>query len=186
MSTLASKAQLRASFIRWALFAVPAVLLAAFLVQQFTPGGPGNYWYDSLEKPAINPPSYLFGIVWPILYVLMGIALALVLSAWGAKGRTAAIVLFVVQFVVNLAWSPVYFSLQQIDWALGLIVVLDVLVIATIVLFWRVRMLAGILLLPYLAWILFATVLNFQFLQLNPDASGMGDDDGGVVQTIEL
>ena len=185
MSTLASKAQLRASFLRWALFAVPAVLLASFLVQTFTPGGPGNYWFDALEKPAINPPSYLFGIVWPILYVLMGLALALVLSAWGARGRTAAIVAFGVQFLVNLAWSPVFFTLQQIDWALYVIIALDVLVVVTIILFWRVRALAGALLLPYLAWILFATVLNFQFLQLNPNASGAGDGDGSV-QTIEF
>lgn len=185
MSTLASKAQLRASFLRWALFAVPAVLLASFLVQAFTPGGPDNYWFAALEKPSINPPSYLFGIVWPILYILMGLALALVLSAWGAKGRTIAIVAFVVQFLVNLAWSPVFFTLQQIDWALWTIIALDVLVVITIALFWRVRRLAAVLLLPYLAWILFATVLNFQFLQLNPNASGLVEGDGAV-QTIEF
>ena len=185
MSTLASKAQLRASFLRWALFAVPAVLLLSFLVQTFTPGGPDNYWFAALEKPAINPPSYLFGIVWPILYLLMGLALALVLSAWGAKGRTIAIVVFVVQFLVNLAWSPVFFTLQQIDWALWTIITLDVLVLITIALFWRVRRLAAVLLLPYLAWILFATALNFQFLQLNPNASGLVEGDGAV-QTIEF
>lgn len=185
MRTLASKAQLRASFLRWALFAVPAVLLASFLVQTFTPGGPGNYWFEALEKPGIYPPPYLFGIVWPILYVLMGLALALVLSAWGARGRTIAIVAFVVQFLVNLAWSPAFFGLQHIDWALYIIIALDVLVVATIVLFWRVRGLAGVLLLPYLAWILFATVLNFQFLQLNPNASGVSDSEGAV-QTIEF
>lgn len=184
MSTLASKAQLRASFIRWALFAVPAVFLLAFLSQQLTVGGPANPWYAALEKPAINPPSYLFGIVWPILYILMGVALALVLSAWGARGRTAAIVAFAVQLGLNLAWSPVYFGMQQIDWALGVIIALDVAVIVTIALFWKVRKLAAILLLPYLAWILFATVLNYQFLQLNPDASGKSKPN--TVQRIEL
>ena len=185
MTGLASKAQLRASFFRWALFTVPAVLLLSFLVQQFTPtGGPENTWYAALTEPSFSPPSYLFGIVWPILYLLMGIALALVCAAWGARGRTAAIVAFAVQFAVNLAWSPVFFGLQQIGWGLAVIVLLDVLVIVTIVLFWRVRTLAGVLLLPYLAWILFATALNFQFLQLNPDASG--DVDTGAVQRIEL
>ncbi len=185
MSTLASKAQLRASFLRWALFAVPAVLLVSFLTQLFVATGPDNYWFETLVKPSFNPPNTLFGIVWPILYVLMGIALALVLSAWGARYRTAAIVAFVVQFALNLAWSPTFFALQRIDWALAVIAVLDVAVIVTIVLFWRVRKLAAWLLLPYLGWILFATALNFQFLQLNPEASGK-PDTGGAVQTIEL
>lgn len=185
MSTLASKAQLRASFLRWALFAVPAVLLVSFLVQTFTPGGGDSAWFASLEKPAINPPSYLFGIVWPILYALMGFALALVLAAWGAKGRTLAIIAFAVQLAINLAWSPVFFGMQQIGWGLWVILAMDVAVVVTLVLFWRVRMLAGVLLLPYLAWIIFATVLNYQFLQLNPDASGRGDSEGAV-QVIEF
>jgi tryptophan-rich sensory protein len=185
MSTLASKAQLRASFLRWALFAVPAVLLLSFLVQTFTPGGPDNYWFAALEKPALYPPPYLFGIVWPILYLLMGLALALVLSAWGAKGRTAAIIAFVVQFALNMTWSPMFFAAQQIEYALYVIIAMDIAVVVTVVLFWRVRALAGAMLLPYLAWILFATVLNFQFLQLNPNASGMGEGDGAV-QTIEF
>ena len=114
----------------------------------------------------------------------MGLALALVLSAWGARGRTAAIAAFALQFVLNLAWSPVFFALRQIDWALYVIIALDVLVVITIVLFWRVRMLAGLLLLPYLAWILFATALNFEFLRLNPDASGKAGDE--AAQTIEF
>lgn len=184
MTGLASKAQLRASFFRWALFIVPAVMLLAFLAAQFTMNGPNSAWYQGLERPAINPPSYLFGIVWPILYFLMGVALALVCAAWGARGRTAAIAIFAAQFALNLTWSPIYFNLQQIDWALGVIVVLDILVVITIVLFWRVRRLAALLLVPYLAWILFATALNYEFLRLNPDASGQAPVSS--VQRIEL
>ncbi|GAA4041164.1 TspO/MBR family protein [Parerythrobacter jejuensis] len=184
MTGLASKAQLRASFFRWALFVVPAVMLLAFLAAQLSMDGPNSAWYNGLDKPAFNPPSYLFGIVWPILYFLMGIALALVCAAWGARGRTMAIVVFVVQFLVNLTWSPIYFNFQQIDVALGVILVLDVLVIATIILFWKVRRLAALLLLPYLAWILFATALNYEFLRLNPGASGEGSEP--AVQRIEL
>ncbi|MDC0887060.1 tryptophan-rich sensory protein [Altererythrobacter sp.] len=184
MTGLASKAQLRASFFRWALFIVPAVMLSAFLAAQLTMNGPNSEWYQGLERPAINPPSYLFGIVWPILYFLMGIALALVCAAWGARGRTAAIAVFAVQFALNLVWSPIYFNLQHIDWALGVILVLDILVIVTIVLFWRVRRLAALLLVPYLAWILFATVLNYEFLRLNPDASGQ--ERASSAQRIEL
>ena len=186
MSTLASKAQLRASFLRWSLFAVPLVFLLAFVSQQFSPNPADNFWYQALEKPSFQPPAYLFGIVWPILYLLMGLALAMVLSAWGAKGRTAAIIAFAVQFALNLAWSPVFFALQQIDWALYVIIAMDVAVLVTVVLFWKVRMAAGVMLLPYLAWVLFATAVNFQTLQLNPDASGMPSGDQGAVQEIEL
>ncbi|MGN6496345.1 MAG: TspO/MBR family protein, partial [Tsuneonella sp.] len=89
-----------------------------------------------------------------------------------ARGRTAAIAAFVIQFVVNLAWTPTFFAAHQITAALGIIAALDVLVVVTIVLFWRVRRLAAVLLLPYLAWILFATLLTYEFLQLNPAADG--------------
>jgi len=172
MTVLASRAQLRASFLRWALFAVPVVLLLGFLAGQVSGNTAENAWFTALEKPAIFPPPATFGIVWSVLYVMMGFALAMVLAAWGARGRTAAIVLFAVQLALNLAWSPLFFAGHQISGALYLLVVLDVAVAVTVVLFWRVRRLAGGLLLPYLAWVLFATVLNWQFLQLNPDADG--------------
>jgi tryptophan-rich sensory protein len=114
----------------------------------------------------------------------MGAALALVCAAWGARGRGAAIAFFLLQLAVNLAWSPVFFGEHQITWALYIIVALDVLVIVTIALFWRVRRLAAVLLLPYLAWIAFATLLNWQFLELNRDLDGR--DVSGSVQRIEL
>jgi tryptophan-rich sensory protein len=110
----------------------------------------------------------------------MGLALALVCSAWGARGRTAAIALFAVQFVLNLTWTPAFFGAHEMTLALGILVVLDLLVIATVALFWRVRRLAGILLLPYLAWILFATVLNYEFLRMNPGADGAAGGNGAV------
>lgn len=184
MTVLASRAQLRASFIRWALFIVPVVLLLGFLAGQVAGSGPGNPWFDALEKPAIFPPPMWFGIVWSVLYVMMGIALAMVCAAWGARGRTAAIVAFVVQFALNLAWTPLFFGQHEMTAALVLLVVLDIAVIVTIALFWRVRPKAGLLLLPYLAWILFATVLNWQFLQLNPAADGA--DASGAAARIEI
>lgn len=184
MSLLASRGQLRASFLRWALLLVPAVLLAGFLSGELSGSGPGNPWFDSLAKPAIYPPPAAFGIVWSILYILMGVAFALVCSAWGARGRHLAIGVFVVQLLINLAWSPAFFGAHRIGVALGLIVALDLAVILTVVLFWRIRVVAGALLLPYLAWILFATLLNWQFLQLNPDADGR--EISGAVQRIEL
>lgn len=178
MNFLASREQLRASLIRWSLVCIPACVLLGFLSGQIAHNGPGNTWFDALEKPAIYPPPALFGIVWTVLYAMMGFALALVGSAWGARGRGAAVVVFVLQFVVNLAWSPLFFGMKQITGALIVIAILDALVLLTLVLFWRIRKLAGALLLPYLAWILFATLLNYQFLVLNPAADGANGDNG--------
>lgn len=172
MNFLASREQLRASLLRWALVCVPLCLLLGFLAGQLAGGGPGDPWFDALDKPAIYPPPAAFPIAWTILYALMGFALALVGSAWGAHGRRAAIAVFALQFAVNLAWTPVFFGQHQITGGLILIAVLDVLVLVTLILFWRVRKLAGLLLVPYLAWILFATALNFEFLRLNPEADG--------------
>lgn len=183
MTALASRGQLRASFIRWALFTVPLVLLLGFVSGQVG-GDARSAWFQGLEKPSIFPPPMWFGIVWSILYAMMGFALALVCAAWGARWRGVAIGFFALQLLVNLAWSPVFFGLHDIRAALVAIGVLDVLVIITIALFWRIRWLAGALLLPYLAWILFATVLNWQFLQANPD--GGREAKAGAVERYEF
>ena len=169
MTGLASRGQLRASLLRWSLFTVPACVLLGFLSGFLFQSGPDNPWFATLDKPAIYPPPALFGIVWTILYAMMGFALALVCAAWGARGRTLAIVLFGVQFALNLGWTPTFFGAQQITAALVVMVLLDIALLATIVAFWRVRRFAAVLLLPYLAWTLFATVLNYEFLRLNPD-----------------
>lgn len=185
MTALASRGQLRASVVRWALFTVPACMLLGFLAGNLAQSGPENAWFAGLTKPGIFPPPMWFGIVWTILYAVMGFALALVCAAWGARGRTAAVALFGLQFVVNLAWTPVFFGMHQMTAALGILLTLDVLVIATIVLFWRVRRPAALLLLPYLAWILFATLLNYEFMRLNPEADGAGESHSAV-QRIEI
>jgi Tryptophan-rich sensory protein (mitochondrial benzodiazepine receptor homolog) len=172
MNQLASPGQLRASVLRWALLMVPLVLLLGILSGQVAGSGPGNPWFDALVKPAIYPPPAAFGIVWSILYILMGIAAAMVAAARGAPGRGMALALFFVQLALNLAWTPVFFAFHQLSGALYLIIALDIAVIATIAAFWRVRVPAALLLVPYLAWILFATVLSWQFLQANPGADG--------------
>jgi len=172
MTVLASRGQLRASFLRWALVIVPAVSLLGFLAGRLSQSGPGNPWFDALEKPAIYPPPGTFGIVWPVLYGLMGLALTLVVTARGAPGRGVAIAAFAVQLALSLAWSPLFFAAHRIDAALYLLIALDLAVAVTIALFWRVRRPAALLLLPYLAWILFATWLNWEFLRANPDADG--------------
>ncbi|GAA0735652.1 hypothetical protein GCM10009075_11080 [Sphingomonas trueperi] len=149
---------------------VPLVVLLGFGSAMVAPAGDENPWFMALAKPAIQPPNIAFPVVWTILYVLMGLALALVLSARGARGRAAAVVLFVLQLGVNLAWSPIFFRFHMLDLALIVIVALAVLVAVTMVAFWRVRTLAGLMLLPYLAWVCFASVLFSQVRDLNPDA----------------
>ncbi len=184
MTALASPGQLRASILRWALFTVPLVMLLGFLSGMLG-GDPNSNWFQSLVKPELFPAPALFGIVWPILFFLMGLALAFICAAWGARGRTAAILAFAVQFVLVLAWTPVFFTAHEIKAALIVIGVLDVLAIITVALFWRVRKLAAVLMLPYLAWILFATLLNWHFLVLNPEAN-TAEPAPEAVQRIEL
>jgi translocator protein len=184
MNLLASSGQLRASFLRWALVCVPVIVLLGFLSGKVAQSGPDNPWFAALTKPAAYPPPALFGIVWTILYVLMGIALALVLSARGARGRGAAAGVFAVQFALNLAWSPVFFGMHLLTASLIVIGLLDVLVIVTIALFGKVRPVAAILFIPYLAWVLFATYLNFAFWQANPTMDGV--DGGGAVVRYEI
>lgn len=172
MNLIASSDQLRASLVRWSLVLVPLLVLLGFLSGQAAQSGPGNPWFDALEKPGIFPPPATFGIVWTVLYVVMGIALAMICAARGARGRGLAVIAFAVQFMLNLAWSPVFFGAHQITGGLIVIGILDVAVIATIALFGRVRPVAAWLLVPYLVWICFATYLNFAFLQANPALDG--------------
>ena len=184
MNRLASPAQLRASYVRWALFLVPAVLLLGRLSGLAGGDAAQDPWFIALDKPAIFPPPAAFGIVWPLLYTLMGFAIAIVCAAWGSRYRGPAILAFAIQLALNLAWSPVFFAEHEITLALAVMGVLDVAVIVTIVLFWKVRRTAALLLVPYLLWILFATVLNYEFLRLNPDADGA--ESSYAVQRIEL
>ena len=183
MNRLASPAQLRASLLRWALFLIPLVMLLGFLSGRVG-GDATSPWFMALEKPAIYPPPVTFGIVWSALYFMMGLALALVCAAWGARWRPWAVVAFAVQLLLNLVWSPVFFGLHDIVLAQAILVALVVAVAVTIWLFAKVRKAAAWLLVPYMAWILFASVLNWQFLQLNPDAKEI--EANNAVQRIEL
>ncbi|MBX7533446.1 tryptophan-rich sensory protein [Qipengyuania sp. 1XM1-15A] len=183
MNMLASRGQLRASFIRWALFLVPLVVLLGFVAGQLGPG-PESAWFQSLEKPSIFPEPKWFGIVWSILYVMIGLSVALVASAWGARGRTAALIAFALHFLLNLAWSPTFFGMQQMSAALVVIVLIFLSLLVVIALFWKVRGLAALLLVPYLAWVCFATLLNYEFLQLNPDADG--GSSGQAIERVRI
>lgn len=169
MTELASPGQLRASLLRWSLFLAPLLLLLGTISGMMSNSGGNNFWFAGLEKPAIYPPPATFGIVWTVLYLLMGVALAMVVTARGAPGRGLAIGVFMVQFLLNLAWSPVFFGMELLVPGFYLLLAIDLAVLVTVVLFYRVRPLAAWLLVPYLAWVLFAAVLNWQFVQANPE-----------------
>jgi tryptophan-rich sensory protein len=154
-----------------ALILIGAVLLCNFaglLGALVTATGPGS-WYESLVKPSFNPPSWLFGPVWTLLYILMGISLFLVIME-GRKGRDVRIplVLFAIQLILNTIWSFAFFGLESPISGLLVILLLLVFIVATIVTFYPVRKAAAWLLIPYLLWVSFATVLNYALFTLNP------------------
>jgi translocator protein len=173
MNQLASASQLRMSFLRWALFVVPVVMFLGFLSGTISGSAEENGWYQTLIKPDAQPPGWAFGVVWPTLYFLMGLALAMILHARGARSRGLAIGLFLTQFLVNLSWSPVFFGQHKVTTAFYIIVVMIVLGIATTIVFAQVRKAAAWLMVPYLVWISFAAILNFEIDRLNPNAESL-------------
>jgi translocator protein len=170
VSEIASKSQLRMSFLRWALVCVAAIEFFGFLSGYLSNSGYGNAWFAALDKPAITPPGWVFGTVWPLLYLLLGLALAIIINARGARGRGLAIIVFLVQLICNFAWSPVFFGARQASLGFLLILVIFVLAVVTTLLFGRIRSLAAWLMVPYLAWLSFAGILAYQIDQRNPDA----------------
>lgn len=123
-------------------------------------------WFKNLNKPSWNPPNWLFAPVWTILYALMAIA---AWQVWEQAGVNAVplLALFLVQLAMNAAWTWIFFGLHHPDRAFAEIVVLWILIAATLIGFWQVNPLAGLLLLPYLAWVTFASFLNLTIWRLN-------------------
>ena len=173
MTAIASKAQLRMSLLRYALVTVPAVVLLGTVSGRLAGSGEGNGWFAALAKPGYMPAGWVFGAVWLVLYILLGLALAMLLHAHGARRRGQVLVLFLLQFALNLAWSPLFFAFHRVDWALTAIGAMIVLTVALIVLAWPIRRLAALLLLPYLAWLCFAGLLTAEIMARNPDAGSL-------------
>lgn len=121
-------------------------------------------WYKEIEKPSWNPPSWIFGPVWTVLYLMMGIALWLV---WREKASALPLGLFAVQLVLNAAWSGLFFGLRLPGPAFAEIVLLWLAIVGTVVAFRPIAPAAAYLLLPYLGWVSFAAVLNFTVWRLN-------------------
>ncbi|MDC0987415.1 tryptophan-rich sensory protein [Alphaproteobacteria bacterium] len=124
-------------------------------------------WYQALEKPIFNPPDWVFAPVWTLLYIIMGIAAWRVwrLRSFEATGKALGV--FALQLGFNLAWSFLFFGLQRIDLALVEIVILLVAIIVNAIMFWRIDRLAGLMLMPYIAWVTYATILNASLWLLN-------------------
>jgi len=125
-------------------------------------------WYQTIARPTWNPPGWIFGPVWTTLYVMMGIALFLVWKEdTSVELKKIAIALFAVQLVLNFFWSFIFFNQHQIGWALVEIVVMWFFILLTIFAFAQVNKTAAWLLVPYISWVSFATILNFTIWQLN-------------------
>jgi len=136
------------------------VLVGLMLGYANTPDG----WYAALNKPAFNPPNYLFAPIWFALYVCIGLAGA---RTWSRDPRSPAMGAWVVQMALNFLWSPVFFGMHRIGLALGIILAMLTAIVAFIALQWRPDGIAALLFVPYAAWVAYATALNWSIFWLN-------------------
>lgn len=147
-----------------------ALALAGFILVTFGAplagvASPPGDWYASLAKPEWNPPAWIFGPVWTLLYLLMAVAAWMV---WKRAGWRRPLWLYLMQLALNAAWTPVFFGAHQIGWALVEIIALWTAILMTMLAFLRVNKAAGWMMAPYLAWVTFAAFLNFTLWRLNP------------------
>jgi tryptophan-rich sensory protein len=165
-----AEATARRSWSRIAILTVPALVFAGSASGWLSGSGYGNDWFANLAKPFFMPPGWTFGVVWPILYALMGVALAMVLAEPASERRRNALILFFAQLALNFAWSPIFFAAHDITLAKYVIYLMAVLAGAAAGQFLRLRKPAGLLLIPYLAWLIFAAMLNSVIEDINPGA----------------
>ena len=144
-----------------------AISFAAAAVGGFASANAGGF-YRELIRPGWAPPSWLFAPTWSLLYLLMGIAAWLVWREDGFRRAWAALSLFLIQLAANALWTWLFFVWHLGAFAFGEILILWVLILCTVVAFWRVRPIAGALLLPYLAWVTFASALTYSVWKRNP------------------
>jgi tryptophan-rich sensory protein len=159
--------------LRAGLVLVPGLLAVGGLVARISGSTTENGWFQSLVLPPIQPPGPVFGIAWSLLYTMLAVAAALVWATPAGRLRTRALLLFALGLVVNFSWSPVFFSLHLIVPALGIITVMLGLALWTVWLFAKLSRVAAGLMLPYIAWLMFAALLNAWIWRLNPAASAL-------------
>ena len=124
-------------------------------------------WYATLNRPSFNPPNWIFGPVWTTLYILMGISFFLIWKQEASKVRNRAILIFLLQLLLNFAWSFIFFYFNMIGLALVEIVLLWISIVLMLVVFYKIKPIASYINIPYLLWVTFATVLNASYYILN-------------------
>lgn len=145
---------------------VAAAQLAGLVGLPFTVRTTGG-WYDSLDTPVFNPPTWVFGPVWTVLYLMIGVAAWLVWRRTQARGRVDALTWWAVQLVLNAAWTPLFFGARMLWLAFAEILVLWAAIVATTAAFRGVDRRAALLMVPYLLWVTFAAVLNGTIAVMN-------------------
>ena len=126
-----------------------------------------NSWYITLIKPSFNPPNYLFGPVWTILYFLMGISIYLIIISPASKEKNKAILFFCIQLILNFCWSFIFFYFKLLGIALVEIIILWIFILLMIIQFKKVKPVSSYLQWPYLIWVTFASILNASIFYLN-------------------
>ena len=164
---------MRQDWWRYALITVPAIVLLGSFSGWISNSGYGNAWFDALAKPFFMPPGWAFGVVWPILYILLGIAVAMILAEPVSEARKKGLILFFVQLALNFAWSPMLFAAHAVQLALITIFAMAAIAAMAARQFWHIKRVAGALMLPYLAWLCFAAALNAAINRLNPGADAL-------------
>lgn len=124
-------------------------------------------WYTTLNKPFINPPSWLFGPVWITLYALMGTSAYLIWQVKETPGAKMALIFYGIQLILNAVWSILFFGIKNPQVAFFEIIFLLISIIITTILFWKINPVAGALMVPYILWVSFASYLNYQIWTLN-------------------
>jgi tryptophan-rich sensory protein len=155
----------RADWISLVVFVAACLLIG--VAGGIATGSSVTTWYVGLSKPSWNPPDWVFGPVWTVLYVMMGVSVWLVWRRRHEAETRVGMVLFGLQLILNAAWSAIFFGMQQPGWAAAEVVALWLSIMATIVAFARISKPAAWLLVPYLAWVSFASVLNFTIWRMN-------------------
>ncbi|MCW3837026.1 TspO/MBR family protein [Sphingomonas canadensis] len=173
MREIASKGQLRLAYLRWAVVTVPFILLLGFTSARLLPAGQANPWYRQLALPPDMPEEWMFPAAWAAIYVLLGLALAMIINARGSTLRGPAIVVFTVLMGGNFLWPLLFFGMHQIFWTLVLVGGLGALALVALILFGRIRIAAGLLMVPYIAWLGYAGFLLYQLDRMNPNAESI-------------
>jgi tryptophan-rich sensory protein len=157
-------------WLRYAYVTVPAIVVLGSLSGWLSNSGYGNEWFDGLQKPVFMPPGWVFGLVWTLLYISLGLALAIILAQPPSDRRRKGLTLFYGQLALNYAWSPIFFAAHDVRAALVVIFLMLAAAAAATAQFIRIRALAGALMVPYLAWLCFAAALTTAIDRLNPGA----------------